>query len=402
MNTQPLIRLDPPAAAPQGLQTLRSAGALSLCLTRHCNISCRHCSVEALDTRGIQRMPLDIATRAVDVLALPSGRRQFRIVFFGGEPLLMPVEWYQGLQAHLDSHPGMRFILGMQSNGTLLTEPILQMLESLGIELSISLDGPPALNDVLRENGSKVERNLRRLIEAGLDPRVLVVIAPHNAAHVAEILAYLRGLGVRKVRFNHLFPVGRAVDGSHLSDTQLLQARLALVDDVLAQQDDPEALRDVATCKLLEKFARHLEGLHAQPRGDCTGYTCHAGLSYFSVTPDGQVFPCSDMSFADWAQSLGRVQDGGFDPARMRRVLGLFHAKGPWWDRCRSCAAQVICDFGCPALTPEAARVGNPECEVTRAMWHALWQRRTDISVWYSAPKPSSPCAMTPPNSWLG
>lgn len=387
MNTQPLIRLTPPTA-PQGLQTLRSAGALSLCLTQHCNISCRHCSVDALDTRGIRRMPLEIATQAVDVLALPSGRRQFRIVFFGGEPLLMPVEWFEGLQAHLNSHPEMRFILGMQSNGTLLTEPIIQMLRALKIELSISLDGPPALNDVLRENGHKVERNLRRLIEAGLDPRVLVVIAPHNAAHVPEILAYLRGLGVSKVRFNHLFPVGRAADGHALSDAQLLAARLALVDDVLAHQDAPDALRDVATCKLLEKFARHLENLPAQARGDCTGYTCHAGLSYFSVTPDGQVFPCSDMSFADWAQPLGRVQDGGFDPARMRQVLGQFHAKGPWWDRCRGCAAQVICDFGCPALTPDAAQVGNPECDVTRALWPELMARRQAIQHWYhQAPK---------------
>lgn len=379
MNTHPLIRIDKPA----GLQMIRSAGSLSLCLTHHCNINCSHCSVEAPDTRGIQRMPLDIATRAIDLLAVPSGRRQFRIVFFGGEPLLMPVDWFFELQAHLAGLPQIDFILGMQSNGTLLTEAILQMLATLNIEISISLDGPPALNDVLREQGGKVERNLRRLVEAGLDPRVLVVIAPHNASHVGEILTYLRALGVRKVRFNHLFPAGRAAVGVHLDDALLLQARLALVDDVLSHKGAPGVLLDVNTCKLLERYARHLEGLPGAHRGDCTGYTCHAGQTYFSVTPDGQVYPCADMSFADWAEPLGRVQDGGFNPTQLRGVLSRFHAKGAWWERCQSCSAHPICDFGCPALTPDAAELGNPECEVTKELWELLGHREAAIRTWY-------------------
>lgn len=365
------------------LKPVHTAGALSLCLTRSCNLSCAHCSVEALQAHKPQIMDIEIARQALDTFVATSGRRHFRIVFFGGEPMLAPLSWFEAFHALLARYPSVKFSLGMQTNGTIMGERHIEFARRTGMEISISLDGRPEVNDTLRERGDKVVSNIHKMVDAGLPPKVVVVINPHNHDKVLDTLDYLDALGVSGVRFNTLFDVGRAAGGDGLSDAQLLQAKQALLQREL---DHPHArLHDVITVRMLSDYARHQQRQAQGPRGDCTGYTCHAGFTYFSVDPLGDVYPCSDMTFTMHDYRLGNVQDGGFDPAHVGLALSGFHAKGPWWDRCKGCEATAICDFGCPALTPSAATTGNPHCEVTKELWKFLDARRDAVMRWSQA-----------------
>lgn len=368
-----------PAAAE--LKPVRTAGALSLCLTRNCNLSCTHCSVEALNGRKPSIMDIGIARQALETFVRPAQREHFRIVFFGGEPMLAPLAWFEEFHGMLADYPATRFALGMQTNGTIMGERHIEFARRTGMQLSISLDGQPEINDVLRERGNKVVTNIRKLVDAGLPPKIVVVIAPHNHDKVRDTLDFLQGLGVSGVRFNTLFEVGRATEGDSLTDQQLLAAKQELIRHELA--NDGSQLSDVMTLRMLTDYARHQ--LRAQPgqRNDCTGYTCHAGFTYFSIDPQGDVFPCSDMTFTMHEFRLGNVLDQGFDPQHVTRTLGRFHAKGEWWDRCQGCAASTICDFGCPALTPTAAHTGNPHCEVTKMLWTFLEANRDAVMQWY-------------------
>lgn len=76
--------------------------------------------------------------------------RPFSIVLHGGEPLLLGELRLSTLFTALRQKLGSEFGISVQTNGVLITDKIIDVLEKYGIRVSISLDGPPTLHDTRR------------------------------------------------------------------------------------------------------------------------------------------------------------------------------------------------------------------------------------------------------------
>src|SRR5262245_4803772 len=140
-------------------------GYVTLKLTPGCNLKCTYCNVEAL-TPKTPRMPMDRFKRIADLLLKNSESPHVGLEFHGGEPLLLPDEWYEEAVAYARSvalEHGKEVEFPMTTNGTMLTEERFLKLHGLGIRFCMSIDGPPKVNDLMRGGGAAVERAARLL-----------------------------------------------------------------------------------------------------------------------------------------------------------------------------------------------------------------------------------------------
>jgi uncharacterized protein len=143
-----------------------------------CNLDCDYCYVYHHADQTWRSMPrlLSADDRAAFAARLAeyvveAGLRRVAVIFHGGEPLLMGgdtiAEFTRSLRTAVG--PDVELEIGMQTNGLLLTDDVLDTLAAERISVSLSLDGPRDVNDLHRttrrgrSSFDKVEAALERL-----------------------------------------------------------------------------------------------------------------------------------------------------------------------------------------------------------------------------------------------
>jgi uncharacterized protein len=113
-----------------------------------CNLSCSYCYVYEMADQSWRNLPRRMsdstAARAVERIAEHAeghGLSRVDIILHGGEPLLAGVDWLDGLVGSLHDKIPARVDVSVQTNGTLLSRPMLETLKSLGVRIGVSLDG---------------------------------------------------------------------------------------------------------------------------------------------------------------------------------------------------------------------------------------------------------------------
>ncbi len=197
-----------------------------------CNLDCDYCYVYHHADQAWRSMPRFLsaedraafASRLADYAA-EVGLKRAAIIFHGGEPLLAGaatlVDFTRDLRAAVG--PAVELEVGLQTNGVLLTDDVLDQLEAERIAVSLSLDGPRQVNDLHRttrrgrSSFDKVEAALGRLKAR---PQTFAgVIAVIDASVPPEtLLDFFSGHGPPKVDFllpdshHGQLPPGREAD----------------------------------------------------------------------------------------------------------------------------------------------------------------------------------------------
>ena len=143
----PLLDLDIAAMRAAGYQPVPFRQFI-LKVHSRCNLSCSYCYVyEMADQawRGLpKRMSPTVTRTAVQRIAEHADRHNLPsvdIILHGGEPLLAGAEWLAELAAMLRDQVPARVNMSMQTNGTLLRRPVLEILKSAAVSIGVSLDG---------------------------------------------------------------------------------------------------------------------------------------------------------------------------------------------------------------------------------------------------------------------
>lgn len=318
------VTLHPPSAARNSLYAH---------VTLACPLRCTHCYADA-GTRSpaAAEMPVPALVR---LLREASDVRFRKVVITGGEPL-----------AHSDRDGLLRAIADERARcrgtrvalRTSLASPLeghtLLLLASAADELVVSIDGDQNTHDARRGRGSydATVRNLEAYqaaarqtpgaAEVSLCAVLPAVDANGSPGDAARALG--RQLGVRRLRFRPVLPLGRAADWA---DPPVLDAH--------AGRDAP-----VDSLSTIEAGFRPIAG-------------CGLGQN-LSVQPSGQCFPCHACETPE--MSLGSVFDSGLaavlDSVRFRGLAGL-GVDGT--EGCRECDLRYLCGGVCRAWTKSAA-----------------------------------------------
>jgi uncharacterized protein len=176
-------------------------------LHSRCNLACSYCYVYELADQTWRTRPRTMSSAIVSVVARRIAEHArahdldaVRIIFHGGEPLLTGpeplIEALRKIRSEVDAR--VRVDSWVQTNGTLLGEETLDVLEAHGIRVGISLDGQADGHDRNRQyaNGrgshDQVSTALHRLMKRPSIYSGLLSVVDLLADPVATYEALLR------------------------------------------------------------------------------------------------------------------------------------------------------------------------------------------------------------------
>lgn len=121
-----------------------------------CNINCSYCYVYHMGDTNWSRIDklISLKTMRDMVFALKllaeNQKRKFSIVLHGGEPLMLGLSGLGQFLELIRTAVPNSYPIGIQTNGTLITNEILDVCSKFKASISISIDGPACVNDRAR------------------------------------------------------------------------------------------------------------------------------------------------------------------------------------------------------------------------------------------------------------
>ena len=321
--------------------------AMCLHIAHACNLGCKYCFAGEGEYYGpCGLMSEEVGKQALDYLVAHSGtRRNLEVDFFGGEPLLNwdVVKALVRYGRELEKKHDKNFRFTLTTNGTLLTDDILEFANQEMSNLVLSIDGRPEVHDRMRpyHNGKGSHEGLVEKYKKAADSR--------NQTNY-----YVRGT------YTH-FNTDFSEDVLYLADQGFEQIS---VEPVVAPPTEPYALTEEDLPVLLEQYDKLADEMLKRRRagkpfnffhfmidlegGPCVYKRlsgCGAGCEYVSVTPWGDIYPCHQF-VGQPEFLLGNVKDG----IKNTELRDEFHNCNVYSKpACKNCFAKYYCSGGCMA-----------------------------------------------------
>ena len=320
--------------------------ALCIHICHDCNMRCKYCFAdEGAYHAKREMMSLETAKKAVDFLIANSGKRKvLEMDFFGGEPLmnldvLKQTVYYAKAEG---AKVGKKFLFTTTTNALLLNDETIEFFNAEMENVVLSLDGRKEVNDAIRKtvNGKGTFDIIVEKIKKFISLR-------------GTKSYYVRGTFTAKnLDFSKdvLFIADQGVDSISMepvvTEIPELQIRAEHLPTIEKEYEE-----------LCEKYLeRHEKGegfnffhfnidLEGGPCLSKRVSACGAGNEYFSVTPNGDLYPCHQFA-GDEKFRMGSVFEGITKPELREKFKNscLFTRK-----KCENCFAKFICSGGCSA-----------------------------------------------------
>jgi uncharacterized protein len=319
-------------------------------VTNQCNLSCEYCYeygedkiVETENGNQPKFMSEETARQAVEFALRESGQTA-HITFFGGEtlmnfPVLKKTVAYARRRA---AESGKAVDFSLTTNATLLKPDVIDFLADERIGVTISIDGPPDLQDKFR-----VFSNGKGSYEL-VAPKIKALLARHRSRPIgARVTLTRQTLDVLRI-YRHLHDEMGFWEVGFAPVTTSAQRGHAITDggfDHLLSQ-----FRALATDFLQASLANRHHGfsnvretLQELHQGHAKAYPCGAGIGLMGVATDGEVSLCHRFAGSP-KHRFGSVT-GGVDRATQAAFLEAHHIDHK--TDCQSCWARPICAGGC-------------------------------------------------------
>jgi uncharacterized protein len=331
-----------------------------------CNLACDYCYVYQLADQSWRHRPLTMSREtvrlAVERIAEHAAEHHLTrigVVLHGGEPLLTGARFVAGLAAALRGGVApTEVVLRVQTNGTLLTESMLDVLGKHEIGVAVSLDGQRAGHDLHRRyaNGrgsyAAVSRGLRLLGSAAYRHLFAGLLATVDLSQdpVATYRALLR---FRPPRLDFLLPLGnwttpppgRAAGAASTPYADWLGAIFDQWYSAPRQETELRMFREII--HLLLGGTSHLEGIGLAP----------AAIAVIETDGTLEQVDALKSAFPGAAATGLRLADNSMDellehPVSVARQAGLAALAS----QCQTCPVRNVCGGG---FYPHRYRAGS-------------------------------------------
>ena len=327
---------------------LKSGEIKALCLhiCHDCNLRCRYCFADEGAYHSVREfMSEDTAKRAIDFLIANSGARKvLEVDFFGGEPL-MCLETIKNVVAYARGEgekAGKKFLFTTTTNALLLDDDAIDFFNREMENVVLSLDGRKEVHDAIRKtkNGKGsfdyVIENVKRFVRSRGDKSYYVrgTFTAKNLDFSKDVI-FLAENGFDSISME---PVVTDIDDLAIKEEHLpavLDEYENLCEEYLGKYDKGEGFN-------FFHFNIDLEG------GVCLRKkvsACGAGNEYFSVVPNGDIYPCHQFA-GDKDFYMGNVFEGiSGESIREKFASSSLFTR----EECGDCFAKFICSGGCAA-----------------------------------------------------
>ena len=174
-----------------------------------CNIDCSYCYLPDRTSRARMSLAtLELACQRV----FESARleRKLEVAWHGGEPLAVPLAWYEDAVALMAKRCPATVQLEhcFQTNGLLLNRDWARFFARTGAKVGLSIDGPADLHDAHRRTRrghgthEKAMRAVRLLQDEGLPFHVITVLTERALDEPERLFEFYVRNGIKDVGFN--------------------------------------------------------------------------------------------------------------------------------------------------------------------------------------------------------
>ncbi|WP_425446503.1 radical SAM protein [Dethiothermospora halolimnae] len=281
---------------------------LDLWVTDHCNMDCSYCYINKNDksefTNGMQKTLIDFIEYQIETNEYykkeNEARKKLAIRFFGGEPLLK-FDYIKDLVNKInklaDKYKFNNPVsFQMTTNGTLLDKDKVDYLKENNFSLSLSIDGSSTIQNTHRKLNSG--ENSWELIEPNLD--YIINRIPNTFARstytvdtVSELskgIEFLISKGFKRIK-----PIPDFFDSRWGEESfAKLEQQLWYITNKHINKEYPKDVKilPLYEYKVLKKY----------------GDRCLGGYSHFSITSNGDIYPCNYIS-KDEKFCLGNISN---------------------------------------------------------------------------------------------
>lgn len=334
---------------------------ITLQVTQNCNLRCSYCAYSGgYENRHHNNKIMDIETakQGIDFLIKHSSEnQQVNIGFYGGEPLLMFDLIKECVDYAESSAEGKDLTFNLTTNGTLITDEILEYFVMHSISIMLSLDGPIEIHDKNRRTADGNNGSFEMMIN-----------------NVEMIKKKYPNYFIEHVSFNTVIDPANdfscvnnfIADSSLLSDASFSSS---LISDIYAKS--PVKLTENFTVEknyelfkvLLSKLGR-LDRTHVSklllaqyditrryrsgkqnrflgslPEKAHHGGPCLPGVLRLFINADGSFYPCERVSEASETMKIGDL-DNGIDIEKAKKLLNMGSISE---QACKNCWAFYYC-----------------------------------------------------------
>ena len=327
--------------------SLISPRFVALEVTEKCNLKCKHCYTSAKATQ-CKFLPKETVFKLIDELSLYG--TEF-IAIGGGEPLLYPYI-YEVIEYAISKNIEIELV----SNGTLLTDQILNKLKNSGLKyLQVSLDGES--NETYKKIRGRdcfdlVVKNIKRATKL-FNVSISAVLCKPNYDHIFEIAKIAEDAKADSFRVLRLMSVGRGEENS--SELQITNEMFERFLKKLPKRQKEYKIKIRMDENMLSNFSRK-----KIPWLDEGFFGCSAGRSTIGIDPQGFVYPCSFLHYDEMI--CGNIKETSvMDIWKNSSVLSKFRNIDSLEGKCADCSFKNNCLGGCRALAYSATRKINGE-----------------------------------------
>lgn len=316
---------------------------LVILLSNRCNLGCKYCYAQF--EREDDRLSKSKIKNIINyVFELNKDRQDLVSIAFlgGGEPTLYwdLLTWAIEYTKQQASKYGFALRIGFPTNATLLNEERIHFLSKNGIEVGVSFEILPEIQDAFRPfaNSSKstyliVKKNLEALNAAGIPTRIRSTITPayvrrmpEMIKHVAEMFPY-----VKKIHYEPIYPLELKSENSD----GMNQFYDLFIDNFFTSREMGEEVGvDVTTAAT--------NTLHKIKHRYCKGELC--------VTPSGEIVIChrsssnKDARFEGYKYGVVTDEEVYIDTSRLQNMNYILKSKN---ERCQTCFSKWHCSGMC-------------------------------------------------------
>jgi len=344
-------------------------------LSKYCNLRCSYC-YEFEELGDKRRMSLDGLRAFFEHVADAVGRygrRRIDFIWHGGEPFLIPLEYYLAIGELQREVIGERVeVLNLvQTNLTVLTDRHLEFLQqkrffSEWIGVSFDVYGDQRVDVLGRLRTETVLANIQRLRDAGVAFGAITVLARNTLPHIAAIYRFFDSLGISfRILPFYKSAFESQVQAHALDYAEIVDALTAVFDAWLAS---PTATRVFPVDDYLAYALAALAG------GDKRFYDPATGETVFLIDTDGATYGVADTYAPGRAYGNVFAQDFGELLSSPVRAQAVADAKARTEKHCKRCPYHGYCPgtFAADA-TPEQRRMLDRDgCPVRALITHII------------------------------
>jgi len=327
--------------------------------TDSCNMKCKYCFHECFNTSS-ERMTLETVDRLLEVVCNSCSSVQF--VWHGGEPLLMGYDFYRYVFEKQKMYPRTKTRNSMQSNLTLLTDKMADLLCDNSVGVGTSFDG--ILNEELRGNSYAILEGRRKILQRGHSCGVIMVVSNQNINTLLDSYELFKKMNINYGMNTY---VSRGAEYDRPFDLDVENAIMKFKDFFDIWIDDKD-------CSIhVDYYERILQYISSGKKTVCKNTSCIG--RWMGVRYDGKIVPCNRCFPNEY--SYGNIWDynsifEAFDSPGAIKLIGEAIERRK---KCLSCEAYGLCEGGCNNVAYNEGGIksnGGNTCVIFREIYRYI------------------------------